>query len=99
MANDQVARQAGMDSVAKESGRQKMRRLQSVRSGLFFAACLPNIQIFGGEIVKNYPRRGHFSLRRLLPPRLLARPNKRLVPPRRYTPDSFIEIGINKNST
>jgi hypothetical protein len=30
-----------------------MRRLQSVRSGLFFAACQPNIQIFGGEIVKN----------------------------------------------
>jgi hypothetical protein len=49
-----------------------VRRLQSVRSGLFFAAFLPNIQIFGGEIVKNYPRWGHFSLRRLLPPRLLA---------------------------
>jgi hypothetical protein len=30
-----------------------MRRLQSVRSGLFFAAFLPTIQIFGGEIVKN----------------------------------------------
>jgi hypothetical protein len=39
-----------------------MRLLQSVRSGLFFAAFLPNIQIFGGEIVKNYPRWGHFSL-------------------------------------
>jgi hypothetical protein len=33
--------------------RQKVRRLQSVRSGLFFAAFLPNIQISGGEIVKN----------------------------------------------
>jgi hypothetical protein len=30
-----------------------MRRLQSGRSGLFFAAFLPNIQIFGGKIVKN----------------------------------------------
>ena len=29
----------------------------------------------------------------------LARPNKRLVPPRHYAPDSFIEIGIDKNST
>ena len=49
-----------------------MRRLQSGRSGLFFAAFLPHIQIFGGEIVKNYRRWGHFSLRGLLPPRLLA---------------------------
>jgi hypothetical protein len=30
-----------------------MRRLQSGRSGPFFAAFLPNIQIFGGEVVKN----------------------------------------------
>jgi hypothetical protein len=30
-----------------------MLRLQSVRSGLFFAAFLPDIQIFGGDIVKN----------------------------------------------
>ena len=36
---------------------------------------MPNIQIFGGESVKNYPRWGHFSLRRLLPPRLLAQTN------------------------
>jgi hypothetical protein len=34
---------------------------------------LPNIQIFACEIVKNYPRWGQFSLRRLLPPRLLGR--------------------------
>jgi hypothetical protein len=38
------------------------RRLQIDRSGLFFAAFLPNIQILGGEIVKNYPRWGRFSL-------------------------------------
>ena len=39
-----------------------MRRLQSVRSSLFFAAFLPNIQIVGGEIVKNFS-----SLGQLLP--------------------------------
>ncbi|CDS50968.1 hypothetical protein [Polaromonas sp. CG9_12] len=38
------------------------RRLQIDRSGLFFPAFLPNIQILGGEIVKNYPRWGRFSL-------------------------------------
>jgi hypothetical protein len=37
----------------QEPGRQKDRRLQIGRSGLFFADFLPNIQIFGGEIVKN----------------------------------------------
>ena len=66
------AQRRAISAQARESARQKMRRLQSVRSGLFFAAFLPNIQIFGYEIVKNYPRWGHFSLRRLLPPRLLA---------------------------
>jgi hypothetical protein len=56
----------------QEPGRQKERRLQIDRSGVFFANFLPNIQILGGKIVKNYPRWGTFSLRRLLPPRLLA---------------------------
>jgi hypothetical protein len=40
-------------SCCQESARQKERRLQSDRSGLFFTALLPNIQIFGGEIVEN----------------------------------------------
>jgi hypothetical protein len=39
--------------VPQERGRQKGRRLQIDRSGLFFADFLPNIQIFVGEIVKN----------------------------------------------
>ena len=29
----------------------------------------------------------------------VARQAERLVPPRHYAPDSFIEIGIDKNST
>ena len=42
--------------------RTRDRRLQIDRSGLFFVAFLPNIQILGGEVDKNYPRWGQFSL-------------------------------------
>ena len=48
------------------------RALQTDRSGLFFAAFLPNTQILDCKIVKNCPRWGQFSLRRVLPPRLLG---------------------------
>ena len=59
-------------AVVKEPGRLNESRLQIDRSDLFFANFVPDIQIFGGELVKNYPRRGQFSLRRLLPPTLLG---------------------------
>ena len=61
-----LACEKGSPPVAWEPGRQKDRRLQIDRSGLFFADFLPNISIFGGEIVKNYPGWGQFSLRRLV---------------------------------
>ena len=38
------------------------RALQIDRSGLFFTAFLPNIQILDCKIGKNYPRWGQFSL-------------------------------------
>ena len=38
------------------------RALQTDRSGLFFTAFLPNIQILDCKIGKNYPRWGRFSL-------------------------------------